>query len=413
MAQGSRQRGRVIILLALVIILIVAVAYLYYTFVMNKPATTAQTPPVVAPQVVQEEMVDIVITTQPVSRGATFTNDILTTIKYPKKEVVEGVFFNSTADVVGKISMLNIEARVPVTHTMVLDKGSVNAKEVPIGMVAISIPLRNRVSAISYAPQPGDHVNVIAMLSFVDLDTDFQTKLPNKVGLVTAPSTGSPASANAPATPAELTVKVTGDATTGAPRGKAEQDSTLGQPLYVIPSEPQRARLVSQTLVQDAIVLQIGDFMTQAQLQQSVAKPTPTPVPSGGGTETQPQPVVQATPVTPSFPDTVTLVVAPQDAVTLNYLVYAGAQLTLVLRGTGDNQRVQTEAVTMQYLMDQYNIPVPAKMPYGMEVITDLTKNCIALPSQYGIPGTGATICGTSSTTPSTTTGTSTGATSP
>jgi pilus assembly protein CpaB len=156
--------------------------------------------------------------------------------------------------------------------------------------------------------------------------------------------------------------------------------------LYVIPSEPQRARLVSQTLVQDAIVLQIGDFMTQAQLQQ-VAKPTPTPVPSGTETEQQ-QPVVQPTPVPVAFPDTVTLVVAPQDAVTLNYLVYAGAQLTLVLRGTGDSQRVQTEAVTMQYLMDQYNIPVPAKMPYGMEVINDLTSESLALPKRYDIPGT-------------------------
>ena len=391
MAQGSRQRGRVLILLGLIIVLVIGGIYLYMNFV-SKPAAPAQTPPVVAPQPVAEEMVDIVITTQPVSRGVTFKEDVLTTIKYPKKEVVEGVFFNSPNDVVGKIAMISIEARVPVTRSMVLDKGSVNAKEVPIGMVAISIPLRNRVTAISYAPQPGDHVNVIAMLSFVDLDTDFQTKLPNKVGLVTAPSTGSPGAQGTPATAPDLTAKVTGDATTGSPRGKAEQDSTLGQPLYVIPSEGQRARLVSQTLVQDAIVLQIGDFPTQAKLQQAVAVPTPTPVPAEGQ---QTQPVVQPTPELPSFPDTVTLVVAPQDAVTLNYLVYAGAQLTLVLRGTGDNQRVQTEAVTMQYLMDQYNIPVPAKMPYGMEVIKDLTSdpnNVIALPKRYDIPGGGATV---------------------
>lgn len=382
MAQRSRQRGRILILVALLLIAIVGLAYVYFG-VINKAPNPATQPVTLAPTQVPEEMVDIVITTQPVSRGTTFKDDVLTTIKYPKKEVVQGVFFNSPKDVVGKIAMISLEARVPVTSSMVLDKGSVNAKEVPIGMVAISIPLRNRVSAISYAPQPGDHVNVIAMLSFVDLDTDFQSKLPNKIGLVTAPSTGAPASGETPATPAELTAKVVADPATGATKGKAELDSTVGQPLYVIPSEAQRARLVSQTLVQDAIVLQIGDYMTQSQLEEA-ARPTPTPVPTS---ETQPAAAPQPTPVVKTiFPDTITLVVAPQDAVTLNYLVYAGAQLTMVLRGTGDNQRVQTEAVTMQYLMDQYNIPVPAKLPYGMDPIGDMTKDTLALPKRYEIP---------------------------
>ena len=61
----------------------------------------------------------------------------------------------------------------------------------------------------------------------------------------------------------------------------------------------------------------------------------------------------------------------PQDAVTLNYLVYAGSQLTLVLRPSGDDTRVQTEATTLDFLLTQYNIPVPVKLPYGMEPRVD------------------------------------------
>ena len=57
----------------------------------------------------------------------------------------------------------------------------------------------------------------------------------------------------------------------------------------------------------------------------------------------------------------------PQDAVTLNYLIYSGAELTLVLRPSEDDTLVQTESVTLQFLMDQYGIPVPVKLPYGME----------------------------------------------
>jgi Flp pilus assembly protein CpaB len=377
MAQKSKQRGRTLIIIALLIILILGLAYTVLTLLPSlirgpqDPATVAVAN---TPVPIVEETVDIVITTQAIARGMPFREDVLMTIKYPRKEVVEGMFYSSIKDVIGKVSKIKLDPRIPVTRSMVLEKGTLNANEVPIGMVAISIPLRNRISAISYAPQPGDHVNVIAMLSFVDLDTDFQTKLPNKVGQVTAPSTGAKDAAGNPV-PAELTAKVTDGTNT---RGRAELDSSLSQPLYVLPSETQRARSVSQTLVQDAIVLGIGDFLLPSQVEQA-AKVTPTPVP-GATPAPAPTPVVEKI----QYPDTITLIVAPQDAITLNYLVYTGAQLTLVLRGTGDNQRIQTEAVTLQYLLDQYNIPVPVKLPYGT---TDpLRDDILALPTQIGIP---------------------------
>ncbi|HQP09275.1 MAG TPA: hypothetical protein PLY85_09660, partial [Anaerolineaceae bacterium] len=60
-----------------------------------------------------------------------------------------------------------------------------------------------------------------------------------------------------------------------------------------------------------------------------------------------------------------------QDAVTLNYLMLSGAQLNLALRGAGDDQRIPTEAVTLQFLMEQYGIPYPAKLPYGIQPRVD------------------------------------------
>jgi len=38
----------------------------------------------------------------------------------------------------------------------------------------------------------------------------------------------------------------------------------------------------------------------------------------------------------------------------------------MVLRSAGDEATSSTEAVTLQYLLDHYNIPVPDKLPYGM-----------------------------------------------
>jgi pilus assembly protein CpaB len=135
----------------------------------------------------------------------------------------------------------------------------------------------------------------------------------------------------------------------------------------VVPSEDQRPRAVSQTLLQDAIVLQVGNFSTTEE-ELAAMQPTAAPEETAEGEQAAPA----AEPVKP--PDLITIIVNPQDAVTLNYLLYSGAQLTLALRGAGDDQRVQTEAVTLQYLMDQYAIPVPAKLPYGMEPRIDVLR---------------------------------------
>ena len=74
-------------------------------------------------------------------------------------------------------------------------------------------------------------------------------------------------------------------------------------------------------------------------------------------------------------PDIITLVVTPQDSVTLSYLIYSGAEINLSLRNASDNQRVATEAATLQFLLSQYNIPVPAKLPYAMQPgVSELTQ---------------------------------------
>jgi hypothetical protein len=41
------------------------------------------------------------------------------------------------------------------------------------------------------------------------------------------------------------------------------------------------------------------------------------------------------------------------------------------MRAAGDDQRAQIEAVTLQFVLDQYNIPNPAKLPYSMQPRVD------------------------------------------
>jgi Flp pilus assembly protein CpaB len=357
MAQGSRGRGRILIYLALIIIL--ALVLVYWVIVRGGNSITKTTTGPLATATQFTEMVDIVISQQAISQGTTITADVLATIKYPKREIVEGkLFYTKIDDVVGKVAKIDLDAGVPITHSLVVDvgEGSFKAVKIPKGMVAVTIPVKDRISYVSFLPQAGDHVSVIVSLLYVDLDTNYQTRLPNFTASVTAPG------------PAGLTASIVSIGEASA-QGRAELDPTLNQPLYVVPSEKSRPRMVSQILLPDARILQVGDFAKPAPVQTG---PTPTPAPGA-------VPVV-----TPSTqPDVITLIVTPQDAVTLNYLIYSGAQLSLVLRGAGDDQRVQTEAVTMQYLMDQYNIPLPTKLPYGFEPRVDVLK----LPDNYSITG--------------------------
>jgi hypothetical protein len=145
-------------------------------------------------------------------------------------------------------------------------------------------------------------------------------------------------------------------------QGRAELDTTLNSAIYVLPGEPQqRPRLVSHTLMQDAVVLWVGEFPLEGGLNPA---PTPTPVPVEG--EEQP-----AAPPEPMKPSIITLIVTPQDAVTLNYLMLSKAYISLALRNMNDLDKYPTQAVTLQFLLDQYGIPNPAKLPYGMEPRVD------------------------------------------
>jgi Flp pilus assembly protein CpaB len=89
-------------------------------------------------------------------------------------------------------------------------------------------------------------------------------------------------------------------------------------------------------------------------------------VPESSGSQQDVQPTAA-----PTVPDNLTLIVSPQDIVLINYLIEANVKMTVALRSAGDSQTVTTDAVTLQYVLDQKNIPLPVKLPYAVEPSTD------------------------------------------
>jgi pilus assembly protein CpaB len=347
MAQGSKRKGRIFIYIALILILGVAAVYMIVLRPRTQTQQTAESTPAPA-----EEMSNIVMSIQPIPYGTVLTADVLTIVPYPKKLLVPGVFYNEVQELVGKRAKMDLEAKVPITSSLISDNaaGSLASFQIPDGMVAVSIPIINPLSSVGYGAQPGDHVNVIATMMFVDLDGDYQSRLPNVTAGIVAP----PGNIDTPSL-----VAFTHPLGPDAVQGRAEQDPTLAQPVYLVPSEIQRPRIVSQTILQDVMVLHVGEFSLTQPTVASQTQVTPTPIPAANQQ--------QAAPEAPKKPKMITLVVTPQDAVTLNYLIYAGVEMNLALRGAGDEQRIKTDAVTLQYTMDTYSIPLPAKQPYGFE----------------------------------------------
>jgi pilus assembly protein CpaB len=70
-------------------------------------------------------------------------------------------------------------------------------------------------------------------------------------------------------------------------------------------------------------------------------------------------------------PDIITLMVSPQDSISLNYFVYSGATLSMSLRNPNDTSRIAAESATLSSLLTQYNISLPAKLPYAAQPRVD------------------------------------------
>jgi Flp pilus assembly protein CpaB len=342
MAAGGKKSNRIIIYIVLIVV--AAFALIFILISRNKQANpTSTTEPTPIPI---SEMINIVITTQSISMGTSITQDVVTLIPYPRSELVEGTFFTDITEVVGKRARYNLDARVPLTQSMIVDvpSGSMYSFLIPAGMTAYSIPL-NFENSVSFAPQVGDHVMIIGCFSLADFDQEFQSLLPNWTAVVTLPG---PPPDGGPST-ATIGIATTGDS---SKEGRVAIDPNLNQAAYLVPSESQRPRVVCQTVIQDSAVLLLG----QAPLEG-----TTLPVDEGTTTTT-----IEPNTSSNTYPDHVTLIVSPQDAVTLTYLQQMGISLTLALRSAGDLQTITTQSVTLQFVMDQKSIQLPAQLPYGI-----------------------------------------------
>lgn len=361
-------RGRLLILIGLIILVAVIAVFLLNSGILNPQPTTVvqdgtvvvQPPPgaTLAPTPTPIPLVRIVQALQNLPRGFRFPDQIaeLENIVGYALWPEEALPFNALREdqggleqVLGKIARTDIFREQPILSTLLVDDleqiaavGSDAAAVLPNGLVAVALPI-DRTTSVAYAVQDGDRVDLIISMLFVDVDEVFQSITPNKVTL--------------------FQITDQGIETQAGIEGRPEQ-STIG-PVIIGPSERQRPRLVTQRTIQDALVVHIGEFPLDGKFIGEL--PTPTPVPAtaeaGGGTAGTPPPAPTAIPK----PDIVTLGVTPQNAVVIVWAIESRLPVTMALRSAGDTSRTPTQQVTMDYVMSEFRIDLPARRDYSIE----------------------------------------------
>ena len=375
------RRGRLFIYLGLILLVIIAAVVIFFRPSLFGGGGEVQATPTA-------RLFNVVLAGQSIPRGIQITEDMLTTMQMHENFLIQGMV-TDISQVVGKYAKYPLDPGFPIIEAVLTDSpgifaeggGSPWAYLIPIGKTAISIP-SSRLASLANGIWDGDHVNVIASLLLVDVDTDFQSILPNSTAGVMAAGGrafliggGTRQESAGEVASGELLQNIVAQSVSGlylAPQGRPEYDANLNSPFYIVPTEAQRPRLVSHMIMQDIPVLHVGTFPQPGEkltgLLAEAIKPTPaqgvpTAVPTAIGAGGEVVEVEQ--------PDVITLIVDPKDAVTLIYLLYSGSQFNLSLRNPSDESRIEVEAITLQYLLTAYDIPVPARVPYAIEPRVD------------------------------------------
>lgn len=337
--------GRILVIVGA---LVLVVALVMGAFTLRRAMQPKPTPTPTAeeggeetrPFVPLEGRVEIVVAAQNIPRGMRITadNNAVTIASWPADSVPSGAL-TTLESAYERIARLDIPLGMPVLETMLTETagnlvgvGSDAALLIPRGKVAYALLVAGNAS-VAWAIQPGDHVDVLISLLVVDMDEDFQSPLPNQ------------------------TTTCMGETCTSGTMGRMEVLPT-GNVANVTPRENQYPRMITQWTVQNAVVLHVGSW----QEEQTIPVPMEQP-PSG---ESSAEGIPQPTPAPRFLPRWVTLAVTPQDALVLKYAEEAGASMDLVLRAAGDETPVSTEAVTLQYIFDRFNMQLPPKLPYGI-----------------------------------------------
>ncbi|MCA9944066.1 MAG: hypothetical protein H6656_03165 [Ardenticatenaceae bacterium] len=313
-------------------------------------------------------LVEVVVSLQTVPRGHQMTPDILALDLRPVESVGSNVITNID-DALNLFARTDIYQGETLTFDTLVDDITKVGQEsfgpsslIPPGFVAQSVPM-NRLSGVGYGISEGDYVDIMVTFFFRQIDEEFQTYLPNdaafyleeQIEAVEASGSGDPL-----AIISEPVIFFV------SPIGRFEELPT-GDLAHISPNDEDVApRPVPVTMIiQNARVVQVGEYRLPGNPADLIPTPTPEAVAEGEATPTPP-PAVAPT-ATPLPADVVVVALQPQQQLLLRYAVEVNAQVFFALRGVNDGQLYSVENMTLDYLLERFNVEVPPNLGYSVE----------------------------------------------
>ena len=313
-------------------------------------------------------LVEVVVSLQTVPRGHQMTPDILALDLRPVESVGSNVITNID-DALNLFARTDIYQGETLTYDTLVDDITKVGQEsfgpsslIPPGFVAQSVPM-NRLSGVGYGISEGDYVDIMVTFFFRQIDEEFQTYLPNdaafyleeQIEAVEASGSGDPL-----AIISEPVIFFV------SPIGRFEELPT-GDLAHISPNDEDVApRPVPVTMIiQNARVVQVGEYRLPGNPADLIPTPTPEAVAEGEATPTPP-PAVAPT-ATPLPADVVVVALQPQQQLLLRYAVEVNAQVFFALRGVNDGQLYSVENMTLDYLLERFNVEVPPNLGYSVE----------------------------------------------
>ena len=301
------------------------------------------------------DMVEVVVSLQTIPRGWQMTADELTVDMRPAENVGTNVI-TDVQKAIGLYARTDIYQGQTLTNDALVDDiRQVGTEEVgpssliPPGFVAQAVPM-DRLSGVAYSLSEGDYVDILVSFVLKEIDPQFQTLLENNITFYLRDEEGNP-------------IVITID-----PYGRFDELPT-GENTLIAPSEKPRRPILVSMILQNAKVIQVGNWMPDGPVQSST--PTPEPVPEDVPEDATPTPAagsIQPT-STPKPPETLLLALLPQDQLLLKYAVEADGDVDFALRGVNDGQLYTIENVDFNYIKERFNFIIPANYDYTVEFI--------------------------------------------
>jgi len=332
-------------------------------------------------------LIEVVVAKTDIPVGEELRPDLLEVELRPETNVaLMGQYtISDEQDVIGQFSRINISKGQAILKPMIAYRpeevasfGSDLALYLNQGTVAVAFPI-NKFSGAAYALRPGDMVDALMTMQFIEVDSEFRTALPNLVSRVFEPDllAGRTFLFQDPTDPSSIV-------------GRLEHITLVGQTAEIVPANPfaipaddgavdvPRAisRRATQLTLQQAEVLWVGTWRGPLDEQgdeeliatiedESMSFDTTFGSDDDDGNdggnddggsendfyaaseEDTPLPVRLE-----NTPDVVILSMFPQDALMLKWAMDRGIDIDLVLRAQGDASVFTTVSVSLPQIVD-------------------------------------------------------------